>query len=293
MALILMARKVRNDRQELIQMEKKMRTLSKGDKRINTSRLPALSFILFLLTFLLVGCETLELNSNWLDREITVDGKEDDWLGTMIYLEKDNISLGLLNDENFMYICLIAENEYIRAQVIRLGFTLWFDPNGGKKKTFGIKFPIGMQASGLPGSMRRSEQDPERLREAPRKPMTDLEIIRPGKDESIRMPIGEAKGININVEFSSGMLVYELKVPLVHSAQYPYAVGAEAGKPVGIGLETSKFKRQNVRSTTGSGRGGMGGMRGRSGGRGMPGMGRRPQMQPLKVWATVQLASIN
>jgi len=126
-----------------------MRTLSKGFKRIFTSRLHAVSFILFLLTFFLVGYSKLELDSGWRERQITVDGRNDDWLGTMMYFEKEKVSLGLLNDENFMYICLIAEDQLIRNQVMRQGFTLWFDSNGSKKKTFGIKFPIGMQERGM------------------------------------------------------------------------------------------------------------------------------------------------
>jgi len=275
-----------------------MRALSKGFKRFFPGRLPALFSILFLLTFMLVGCSNskLKLNSNWKDREITVDGKNTDWLGAMLYFEEDDISVGLLNDENFFYICMIAEDQFIRASVMRQGFTLWFDPHGGKEKTFGIKYPVGMQASGLPRGMRRDEQNLDRSSEAPRRPMIELEILGPGEDERQKMPIAEAKGIDIHVEFLSGMLVYELKVPLIQSEQHPYAIGAEAGSSVGIGLETSKIERPDMRREMSGGRGGggpTGGMRGGAGGRGMPG-GRRPQMrQPLKIWAVVQLASNN
>ena len=275
-----------------------MRALSKESKRVFSGRKPAMSSILILFLFLLVGCgnSKLELNSNWQDREITVDGKNADWLGAMLFFEEDNISVGLLNDENFFYICMIAEDQFIRTQVMRQGFTLWFDPDGGKEKTFGIKYPVGMQASGLPRGMIRDEQSMERSSQALRRPMIELEILGPGKDEVKKMPIEEAKGIDIHVEFSSGMLVYELKVPLIQSEQHPYSIGAEAGSSIGIGLETDKMERQDVRRQISGGRGGGGttsGMRGGAGDRGMPG-GRRPQMrQPLKIWAVVQLASNN
>ncbi len=269
-----------------------MRALSKESKRVFSSRKPAMSFILILFLFLLVGCgnSKLELNSNWRDREITVDGKNTEWQGAMMYFEQENISVGLFNDENFFYICMIAEDQFLRTQVMRQGFTLWFDPDGGKEKTFGIKYPLGMQASER--GMRIEEQRMERSRQAPRRPMIELEILGPGKDELKKIPIVEAKGIDINVEFSSGMLVYELKVPLIQSEQHPYAIGAEADSSVGIGLEMSKMDRQMSR-----GRGGgvpTGGMRGGARGRGMSGGSRRPQMrQPLKIWAVVQLASNN
>ena len=276
-----------------------MRALSKGSKRIFSNRLSALSSILIPFLFLLVGCgnSKLELKSDWRDREITVDGKNADWLGAMLFFEEDNVSVGLLNDENFFYICLIAEDQFIRAQVMRQGFTLWFDPDGGKEKTFGIKYPVGMQASGLRRGMRSDEQSMERSSQTLRRPMIELEILGPGKDEVKKMPIEEVTEIEINIEFSSGMLVYELKVPLVQSQQHPYAIGAEAGSSIGIGLEVSKMKRQDVRRAMSGGRGGggrMGGMRGGAGGRGMPGGRARPQMgKPLKIWAVVQLASNN
>lgn len=275
-----------------------MRSLSKESKIFFSSRIVAISSILLLFTFLLAGCSKgkLELNSDWRDREITVDGKNTDWLGAMLFFEEDNVSVGLLNDENFLYICMIAEDQFIRSQVMRQGFTLWFDPDGGNEKTFGIKYPVGMQASDLPRGMRRDEQSIDRPRQVPRRQMNELEIHGPGKDEVKKMLIEEAKGIEIDIEFSSGMLVYELKVPLIQSEQHPYAIGAEAGSSIGIGLETAKMERPDVRSERSGERmepGPASGVRGGAGGRGMPG-GRRPRMpQPLKIWAVVQLASNN
>lgn len=182
---------------------------------------------------------------------------------------------------------------------MRQGLTLWFDPAGGKKRIFGIKYPVGMpeeemqmrriQGGDTPMKPRRGEPDPERIRQIPMRQMTELEILGPGKDESIRLPIEEAKGITINLSASSGTLVYELKIPLSQDEQNPYAIGAQAGSSIGIRLETPKINRSNMR------RGMAGGMPG-GGGRG--GMGRMPgggmgfrMPEPLKIKAIVQLAS--
>ncbi len=273
------------------------RTRLKVSKRILTSRLLAWIFILFLLTIFFIACGQFQLSSIWRDREVTIDGKHDEWLNSLMYFEEDNISLGLLNDESFMYICMIVENPMIRSQIMRQGFTLWFDPDGGKKRIFGIKFPIGMseemQMRGMregdvPMKPKREEQDPERVRQAPMRQMTELEIIGPGKDESVRMPIEQAKGINVTINSSSGSLVYELKIPLSQDEQKPYAVGAKAGSSIRIRLETPKFKRPNMRG----GMGGMPGGGGRGGMGGMRGGGMMPRMPgPLKIKAVVQLAS--
>lgn len=275
-------------------MEESMSSLSKEYKGIICGKRIILASILFFFSFFLAGCGTFKLKSKWLDREITVDGQIDDWLGSMMYIEKKNISVGLLNDENFLYICMIAEDQFVRNQVMRQGVMLWFDPSGGKKETFGIKFPIGMQAGDVPMG-RGDEQDPQRLRKARRRAMSELEILGPGKDESIKMSKEDAKGIDIIVKGLSGMLVYELKVPLNHSEEYPYAIGAKAGSLIGVRLETPKISRQRMggKGGMGGGKGGMGGGKGGMGG-GMRGGGMRPQTpKPLKVKAVVQLASNN
>jgi hypothetical protein len=273
-------------------------------KSFFVSKFSVLSSVLFFSLIILSGCSQgkLELNSDWLDREIIVDGKSDDWLGAMYYFEDENISLGLLNDENFLYACLIAEDQFIRTQVMRQGLTLWFDPDGGKKKTFGIKYPLGRQAGdrsmrpGFPARREEGERGQEQFRERFKEAMTELEILGPEKDESKRMSVEEAKGIKIIVRPLSGMLVYELKVPLLRSEEYPYAVGAKAGDTIGIGFLSPKLKTGPQRWRPGGGwpGGGRGGLGGMPGGRGMPGGGRMSGMsRTIKVWAIVQLAAGN
>lgn len=278
-------------------MEHKMEILVKPHKKITQHRFLIFSIALLSHIFLLVGCSSLEVKSTWREREIAVDGKSDDWLGAMYYLEEENISFGLLNDEDYLYICMIAEDRFIRAQVMWQGLTLWFDPDGGKEKTFGIRFPLGRREKGEGRLMgMREERDQEEFLEAFEQSLTDLEILGPGKDLRKRIAVDEAKGIDITLKASTGVLVYELKVPLLHDEQHPYAVGAKAGDLIGIGIEIAKMDRDAIRERMG-GRPGGGGIPGGGGGGGRPGGmgmrgGRGPQMpNGLKVWLAVQLTS--
>ena len=43
--------------------------------------------ILLLSTFSLVGCKDIELKSTWLDREINIDGKQDDWENFLMFIK--------------------------------------------------------------------------------------------------------------------------------------------------------------------------------------------------------------
>jgi hypothetical protein len=130
--------------------------------------------------------------------------------------------------------------------------------------------------------------------------LTELEIIGPGKDKPHRIPVKEVKGIEVKINLSGGMVVYELKVPLRSGEQFPYAIGTQPGDAIGLGLEIPKFDPRAVRGGVGGRRpggtgmppgGSMGGMRGGRGRMGMGG-GRRPQMpRGLDVWVSLLLAS--
>ena len=101
--------------------------------------------ILVLVFFITSSCSRLELESTWKDRDIVLDGKGGDWLGAKYYFEDLSISVGLINDTQHLYVSMMTENPMARAQMMRQGLTVWLDPEGGKKKIFGIKFPLGRQ----------------------------------------------------------------------------------------------------------------------------------------------------
>jgi hypothetical protein len=66
-----------------------------------------LGLIVTLLASGTVGCGPEELESGRLDREITIDGQFADWQGALKYVEDAGLSVGLLNDDNFLYIALV------------------------------------------------------------------------------------------------------------------------------------------------------------------------------------------
>ncbi len=106
----------------------------------------------------------------------------------------------------------------------------------------------------------------------------------------------KGKGIEVSLKRSTGLIVYEVKIPLQENQDFPFAVGAEVGSEIGIGIEVPKMT-MNMKRAPGSmgGRGGGmggGGMGGRGGGMSGGMTGQRGNMQKgIKIWATVPLAS--
>ncbi|MFA4889034.1 MAG: hypothetical protein WC628_05625 [Candidatus Omnitrophota bacterium] len=108
-------------------------------------------FINFLfICALLSGCGELKLNSDWRNHQIIIDGRYTDWGSAESYYdEKDKVVINLLNDEEYLYICLITRNREIEANLMESGFVAWFDPGGGDKKAFGVRFPTGLRSMGM------------------------------------------------------------------------------------------------------------------------------------------------
>ncbi|MFC2173259.1 hypothetical protein ACFLU6_11600 [Acidobacteriota bacterium] len=279
-------------------------------------------------------CDALKMKSKWLEGEVSVDGVRTEWKDAATYLEKDDVAVGLLNDETHLYVALITGRSDLERQLQMRGFTLWLDSKGGKKKSFGIQYPLGMMAM-REGMQRDSEsKSGERpdYQEMRKKSLASLDIIGPEKDERQRFAVDETEGIEVAFANSDGMFVYEIKVPLVRSEQYPYAAGTEKTGKIGLGLETTPIDQDAMRKKMGQrgggrgggmgggGRGGGGypggggdmgsgfprgsempgggsggGGRGPGGGGGRgPGGGQRPSdTKPLKIWISAELAESN
>ena len=245
------------------------------------------------------------IESAWLDRPIAIDGDSGDWAGPLVSLDdKHPLSAAVENDGQSLYLVLSTSDASVRRQILRQGFTVWFDPAGGEKKHFGIKYPVGIGSDdeGFRGRGGRTRggygrpRDPNSPPDQPDQiePADRLEVYGPAKDDAHSFVAAAAQGITVKVGQTEGYFVYELKVPLEKTSGTPYAIEARPGTAIGLGLETPKVERPQQRTGgfgggMGGGIGGRGGMGGR-GGRGGHREGFEPP-KPLKLWTTVQLAA--
>src|SRR5262249_302345 len=85
-----------------------------------------------------------------------IDGKFDDWPGNLEPFADKPLAVQFQNDSDYLYLRFSATDPATRQQIIRQGLTVWFDPGGGTKKHFGIRYPVIDKAqypsSGQPGS---------------------------------------------------------------------------------------------------------------------------------------------
>jgi hypothetical protein len=247
------------------------------------------------------------------DGAIAIDAKFDDWYGNLQAFGDQPVSIQALNDGEFLYIRLTSSDRAARAQIMRQGLTLWFDPDGGTKKKLGIKYPVvergapdegpgGFGGMGGGGGRARGGRDrPDAGDEGSTAPLDRVDILGPGKNDARSLTRDHLPGVDVAIRSEQGTLGYELKIPLARTADRPYALDTQPGKTIGIGIETAKLQR-SFDEGRGGGFGGGGGIGGRGGMGGRGGGGRRggdrgderaaQPPKPLKGWATLTIAPV-
>ena len=260
-----------------------------------------------------VAAERLHFDANRNDGPITIDGRQDDWKGSLQEFGKYPLSIQVASDSEFFYMRLASSDPGARMELTRLGLTVWFDPNGGTKKVLGIQYPVleqGEEGRGRGGYGRGGYGRDEGERRRPRDgaggdnadtftPPDRVVILCPGKDDARSLTKEHLQGVEVAMAMDQGTALYELKVPLAATSDRPYAIGTATGKTIGLGIETTKFEAPSFNRGGGEGRGGGGlggfggGHRGGGYGGGRGGGGeRRGEFQPpkpIKDWATVTL----
>ncbi len=267
-----------------------------------------LSLVFAALALSLTGCGDQNISSKWRTQNLTIDGSDSDWGNSLTFYDKLNALVGVENDDKFLYLCLVTTDQQLQNKILRMGLTVWFDKTGNNEKKFGIKFPIGfsgMNRQNYTGERYNPQQgerpNPQEINDRILKDQTDMEFVG-AKNEEIRLPIAQLKGVALKLGLKDGRLVYEMRIPLTHAGGFDYAISADTGSVISVGLETGKMSFDKSRNR-GFGRpsGGEGGFGGGMEGGDDFGGGREgyerarnfnpSNFQPLDFWAEVKLAS--
>jgi hypothetical protein len=256
----------------------------------------------FVVSAGLPGCKSVHFASRWRTVPVMVDGKNTEWENALVKFEERQAMVGFMNDGTDLYIAVVTDDRGLQRQMMFRGLTVWFDREGGSEKRFGIHYPRGMQFGAF--GMNRPPRDAEGADSSFRDRMppvdtTQIEIFGPGENDHQLLQMAQLKRLAAKISLSGGLLVYELKVPLTDDGPEPFAIGTSPGKTIGVGFETAaRVVPQDGGEGAGGGEGATRGGMGRRGGRRGGGFGggegearQRVNVEPLSVWATVDLAA--
>ncbi len=221
-----------------------------------TSRSLSICLALGMLTTV-AAADKPHFDSKIRDSAITIDGRYDDWYGNLDPFGNVAVAVQFLNDGDFLYMRLTATDAGARMQILRQGLTVWFDPAGGTKKRFGVRFPVVERGSGGEdgrgggyggyggrrrggGGGDRPEGQGESERPDDPSPSDRVDLLGPGKNDARALTRDHLQGIDVAIHSEQGALQYELKVPLAKTADRPYALEVQPGKMIGVGLETRR-----------------------------------------------------
>lgn len=279
----------------------------------------AIVLLLLPVIFSIIGCGDTKIDSKWRTQNIVIDGNESDWGNSLTYVDDLKSLVGVENDDKNLYLCLVTNDQELETKVLRMGLTVWFDKTASDNKDFGIRFPIGrggVDRAAMRQAINDNEgqrPDPEKMREMLVQNENEAEIVGKNNDVS-RIPLTQLKGVELKIGLKNSRLVYEMKIPLSHTGGFDYALNADTGSTISVGLETGTFQKNSNRENgyrrqeggeggveAPSGEGGgdnFGGERmgrGEGGGRrggfsGRQGNFNSSSFEPVSFWAKVKLA---
>src|SRR5512135_2473988 len=120
-----------------------------GSTVLNPTR--ALSFLVASMMIAAAGSHVgagghkADLTSTWRAGDtIAIDGVNQEWQGKLTPIKDAPVSMAFYNDGDFLYLCLTTSDRPTRTAIERQGLTVWFDSEGGKKKDFGVEYPLGL-----------------------------------------------------------------------------------------------------------------------------------------------------
>lgn len=261
--------------------------------------------LVLLFAIIAAGCSaTQSLTSRAPSGEIIIDAEVADWEGNLSPVDGEAFSLGVYNDLDNLYIALVTHDQQVTTQILLQGLTFWVDPDGGKDKTVGLRYPTGLMGIARSRGGRNPGGAPVNMQVAAEQTFNHFEIVR-GEDV-LRHPINSLPNVNARASMEYGTLTLEVRIPLTSDTHF--ALGAPVENAIGLGLETAPRSLDDLRqglgdagSARGRGTGAGGRARGGdfaggrqggfAGGRAASARGQGPVLQEqLKLWMTVTLA---
>jgi hypothetical protein len=196
----------------------------------NYKTVRGISFLFLIILFLFInGCkEPVEFQSKWLDRKIVIDANDEDWANyPFFYDEKSSSRMGMYNDDKNLYIYFQTTDTDIQQRITGQGLFLWFNKTGKKDKELALCFP----------SKRMFPQGAA--------PDEELKILSSEKDKGYKCNLEKAKNLGIEVMYTiddSSRFVYELKMPIVETANTAFVIEASETNVIGLGFITGEAK---------------------------------------------------
>ncbi|MEO0468951.1 MAG: hypothetical protein AAF206_04965 [Bacteroidota bacterium] len=116
-------------------------------------------------------------------QDVNIDGTDAEWtMGELMVQSGTKLAYAYRQDTEKLYVLIRANDPGTIRKVLVRGLRLWVNPDGKKKRLYGLGYPIGAMAE--PDQMAKLEEKPSILAQptaGPDKMMADLVLRQKGK----------------------------------------------------------------------------------------------------------------
>ncbi|HOP06955.1 MAG TPA: hypothetical protein PLF13_06655 [candidate division Zixibacteria bacterium] len=205
----------------------------------------------------------------WAPTKIKIDGNTSDWSDVpMTYYKDEEVSVGMTNDSNRLYILVRTGKQEVAGFMSMSGLNVYLNGQGKKKKDFKLCVKGGMrpQMMGGPNEGFRGGMD----RKVDDRGSAKMQFTCYIKDrvEEKEIPVDGGEGPAVAIDTSHGLIAYEFSIPIKEADVRDYGLGGTLGDKFAVGLMWG-----DVEQGSGPGGGGPGGGSGGGMGGGPPGGG--------------------
>lgn len=231
------------------------------------------NLIIVLIIISVISCADLELKSKWNEKNILIDGGKQDWEGNLNYFEDEKVAIGISNDDDNIYLCLVTSDRSKVMKILNNGFTIWFESPNNDLNNFGIQYPIkndfGDKMGNFQQSQNRNEFDQinnipqndgkfeNRLIEKFKAEQDEILIV---DDENFPLNVYKLKndsGLEVFVNIEQNQLVYELRIPYAQNIKNKIYYDAEPNDEINLRFASGEIEKHDFIDREGSKRGGM------------------------------------
>jgi hypothetical protein len=186
--------------------------------------------VLMLLVFpAAAAAKTAQVQSRWQKTPLKIDGDISDWLAPSFNAEKSvQVDYAFGNDAENLYLIFVFKDQKYLSSLAQTGFTVWFNDQGKKKKTLGVRF----QKKTLPAAevIALMEKKNGPLSEERKKEM----LAKPAYNEDRTEPVFKQGPLpEFTALAASGRLAFEFRIPIGPGN----GLALSAGKAVMVGFD--------------------------------------------------------
>ncbi len=240
--------------------------------------------------------------SKWQENSLIIDGSKRDWENNLKYFKEQKVAVGITNDNQNLYLCLVVSGNARIMNLLRAGLTTWFKPQNSDGETFGIQYPIHNSTPVIKdfGKYSNETDFEKRQKEIQNKLLIEQNeflVLNEDNYPLYASPLKGENGIEVRIGLEFNQLVYELKIPLNGGKESLLKMNTASHDEIKIGFISGHIEKPEKRPgsmgmSPGNQRGmGMGGGR-----RGGMNSGHQHQMgnsslQAINLWINTVIAT--